>query len=110
MEQYKEASDSISRQNIDLLPIHQIDDLELLKQLIRELINDNEISTLRKLLRLNKNCMKFKTKDLNEELYKDGYRFVKRNGVMTYIQVKSKPKYGERIEKCQSVLNKINNY
>ncbi len=90
--------------------LNNISDLELLKQLIRELIKDNEISALRKLLRINKNCMKFKTKDLNEELYKDGYRFVKRNGVMTYIQVKRKPKYGESIERCQSILNKINNY
>ena len=90
--------------------LNNISDLELLKQLIRELINDNEISALRKLLRINKNCMKFKTKDLNEELYKDGYKFVKRNGIMTYIQVKHKPKYGESIERCQSILNKINNY
>ena len=92
------------------ISLNDISGLELLKQLIRELINDNEISALRKLLRINKNCMKFKTKDLNEELYKDGYRFVKRNGVMTYIQVKRKPKYGESIERCQSILNKINNY
>lgn len=72
MEQYKEVSDSVSRQNVDLLPVHQIDDLELLKQLIRELINENEIAALRKLLQVNKNCMKFKKKNLNEELYKDG--------------------------------------
>lgn len=72
MEQYKEVSDSVSRQNVDLLPVHQIDDLELLKQLIRELINENEIAALRKLLQVNQNCMKFKTKNLNEELYKDG--------------------------------------
>ena len=92
------------------ISLNDISDLELLKQLIRELIKDNDIAALRKLLRINKNCMKFKTKDLNEELYKDGYRFVKRNGVMTYIQVKRKPKYGESIERCQSILNKINNY
>lgn len=72
MEQYKEVSDSVSRQNVDLLPVHQIDDLELLKQLIRELNNENEIAALRKFLQVNKNCMKFKTKNLNEELYKDG--------------------------------------
>ncbi|KAK8870638.1 hypothetical protein M9Y10_013796 [Tritrichomonas musculus] len=102
MEQQSKVIDST-------ISLSNISDLELLKQLIKELIRDDEIAALRKLLRVNKNCMKFKTKDLNDELYKDGYRFVKRNGVMTYITSKQKPKYGESIEKCQSVLNKINN-
>ena len=95
--------------NVNTDNVADVSDLTLLKQLISELIKNNEITALRKLLRINKNCIQFKTKDLNEELYKDGYKFVKRNGIMTYIQVKQKPKYGKSIEKCQSILNNINN-
>lgn len=89
------------------MSVTDITDLNTLKQLIKELINANEINALRRLLRVNKNCSKLSTKELNNLIHKSGYKFVKRNGVMTYIMIKYKPANEKYLDICQNVLNNI---
>ena len=51
-------------------------DIDTLKLLINELIKSNQIKALRQLLRVNKNCTKLSTKELNNSIYHSEYKFV----------------------------------
>ena len=82
-------------------------DIDTLKLLINELVKSNQIKPLRQLLRVNKNCTKLSTKELNNSIYRSGYKFVRRNGVMTYVMIKQKPENQKCLDICQSVLNNI---
>ena len=82
-------------------------DIDTLKLLINELVKSNQIKALRQLLRVNKNCTKLSTKELNNSIYHSEIKFVRRNGVMTYVMIKQKPENQKCLDICQSVLNNI---
>ena len=63
----------------------EISEAELLLDFFRELVNKNEIKTLRKLLKNNPYYTQFKTKDLNKQFKIDGYKFTKRNNNIILI-------------------------
>ena len=81
----------------------EISEAELLLNFIRELVDRNEIKTLRKLLKNNPYYTQFKTKDLNKQFKINGYKFTKRNNNIILI-VDKKDTVND---KCNEVLNKV---
>ena len=81
--------------------VFEIDDIELIKKLIRELANRNEIKALRKLIRNNKRCTRLNPKELNKEIHVDKYKFSSRGGNLILI-VDKKDSVND---KCMNVLD-----
>lgn len=69
----------------------EIDDIELLEKLMIELVKKGECKLINKLLRRNEKCNDLNSRKLNKSIIRNGYKFTKRNGKMTYIKSKCLP-------------------
>ena len=83
--------------------VYTIDDLELIKKLLKELADKDEIKAMRALLRNNNNCSKLNPKELNKEIVMINYKFTTRGGTLILI----KNKRTRMDERNKDIINKI---
>ena len=85
---------------------YEIDDIELLENLMIELVKKGECRLISKLLRRNEKCNDMDSCKLNKSIIRNGYKFTKRNGKMTYIKSKCLP-YSKKLNDDEA--NLLNN-
>ena len=85
--------------------ICEINDIDIIKKVIHELILMNQIKALRRLLKNNPYCIQLKPKDLNKEYNIKGYKFSKRNTNLVLI-IDKKDLVND---KCIELMNRLCN-
>ncbi len=87
------------------MDVFTVDDLELIKKLIKELANKNEIKAIRMLLKNNPHCSQLSPKEMNKEIKINKYKFSSRGGKLILI-INKKDTVNER---CVKLLNNVVN-
>ena len=87
------------------MDVFTVDDIELIKKLIKELANKNEIKAIRMLLKNNPNCSQLIPKEMNKEIKINKYKFSSRGGKLILI-INKKDTVNER---CVKLLNNVVN-
>ena len=87
------------------MDVFTVDDLELIKKLIKELANKNEIKAIRMLLKNNPHCSQLIPKEMNKEIKINKYKFSSRGGKLILI-INKKDTVNER---CVKLLNNVVN-
>ena len=87
------------------MDVFSIDDMKLIKKLIKELANKNEIKAIRMLLKNNPHCSQLIPKEMNKEIKINKYKFSSRGGKLILI-INKKDTVNER---CVKLLNNVVN-
>ncbi|KAK8883972.1 hypothetical protein M9Y10_043075 [Tritrichomonas musculus] len=86
---------------------YEIDNVELLESLMIELVKKGECKLINKLLRRNEKCNDLNSRKLNKAIIRNGYKFTKRNGKMTYIKSKCLPYCKKLNDDETNLLNNV---
>ncbi len=89
------------------MDVFTVDDLELIKKLIKELANKNEIKAIRMLLKNIPNCSQLIPKELNKEIKINKYKFSSRDGRLILIANKTDTVNDRCVEILNNVVNEL---
>ncbi len=90
--------------------VYDINELDLYETVIRELMKCEEITLVRKIMRINPELStRINSKTLNKDFKDSGYRFTMRNGTMTLIKNTYKSVKDKLNDNENELINRIKN-
>ena len=89
------------------MDVFTVDDLELIKKLIKELVNKNEIKAIRMLLKNNPHCSQLIPRELNKEIKISKYKFSSRGGRLILIVNKMDTVNDRCVKLLNNVINEL---